>query len=265
MVEPQYPAAVDRYVNLGQFYHVDGCKARREEILHCTGEYKAAYVRAYRALKAAGEVEDTLYDLLTEGWDREKLLRRTAGIIAREIGRQGSGSGQVTYRYLGSLTCKGPVWRFDTVDALAGRVYQLLDTTGIGHHLLYGVQQAAVERGYDVIACPDPNHPLRLQHLIVPELSLAFVTSRPGMEYPGEPYRRLHLDALLDAKVAKQNKARCRFYRRMHGLLIEEGLEGLQAAKTAHDQLEQVYNPTVDFAGVYALADREWGRIARWL
>ena len=265
VVEPQYPGAIDRYVNLGQFYHVDGCKARRAEILHNTGEYKAAYARAYRALKAAGEVEDTLHDLLTAGWDREKLLRRTTGIVAREIGRQGGGSGQVTRRYLGSLTCRGPVWRFDTVDALADRVYQLLDTTGIGHHLLQAVEQAAVERGYDVVACPDPNHPLRLQHLIVPELGLAFVTSRPGMEYPGEPYRRLHLDALLDAKAAKQNKARCRFYRRMQGLLLEEGLEGLRAAKAAHDQLEETYNPTVDFSGVYALAEREWGRIARWL
>ena len=101
--------------------------------------------------------------------------------------------------------------------------------------------------------------------MLLPEQGLAFVTSIPGMEYPGKPYRRLHLDALLDQKQWKLNRARCRFYRRMHGLLLEEGIEGLQAAKAAHDRLEAVYNDAVDFGGVYALAEREWERIARWL
>ena len=265
VVEPQYPAAADRYVNLGQFYCIEDCKKRREDIVRHTTDYKVAYVRAYRALQAAGEVENTLRDVLTVGYDHEKLSRRTSGIIAREIGRQGSGTGNVLRRYLGGVTHKGLLWRFDTVDALADRVYELLDTSGIGHHLMAAVQTAATERGYDVIACLDPDRPDRLQHLMIPELRLAFVTSAPGMEYPGTPYRRIHLDALLDQKHCRQNKARCRFYRRMHGLLLEEGLEGLQAAKASHDALEKVYNGSVDFGGVYALAEREWDRIAGWL
>ena len=265
VVEPQYPAAVDRYVNLGQFYHIETCKQRREEIAACTADYKAAYARAYRALQAAGEVADTLRETLTAGYDRAKLERRTAGIIDRELGRRGCGGGTVSRRYLGGPTHRGLVWRFDTVDTLAGRVYELLDSGGIGHQLMAAVEKAAAERGYDTIACLDPDRPECIQHLILPELGLAFVTSAPGMEYPGKPYRRLHLDALLDQRQWKQNKARCRFYRRMHGPLLEEGIQGLQAAKAAHDRLEAVYNDAVDFGGVYALAEREWGRIAGWL
>ena len=265
VVEPQYPAAVDRYVNLGQFYCVEDCKQRREELIRHTTDYQAAYVRAYRALQAAGEVENTLRDVLTAGYDREKLSRRTAGIIARELGRQGSGTGAVACRYLGGVTHQGQVWRFDTVETLADRVYELLDTSGIGYHLMTAVQKAAAERGYDSVACMDPDRPDRIQHLILPELRLAFVTSAPGMEYPGTPYRRIHLDTLLDQKHCRLNKARCRFYRRMHGLLLEEGVENLRAAKASHDKLEKVYNTTVDFGGVYALAEREWDRIARWL
>ena len=210
-------------------------------------------------------MEDTLRDVLTADYDREKLSRRTAGIIAREIGRQGSGTGAVARRYLGGVTCKGMVWRFDTVETMADRVYELLDSSGIGHDLMGAVLEAAVERRYDAVACMDPNHPERLQHLIIPELRLAFVTSASGMEYPGDPYRRIHLDALLNQRNWKQNKARCRFYRRMHRLLLEEGIDGLRAAKTCHDKLEKVYNSAVDFAGVYALAQREWDRIANWL
>lgn len=265
VVEPKYPAAVDRYINLGQFYCIEDCKQRREEIVRHTTDYQRAYVQAYRALKAAGEVEDTLRDILTDHYDREKLKRRTDGIIAREIGRRGGGTGKVIPRYLGGPTYKGMVWRFDTVDIMADRVYALLDTTGIGHELMAAVQEAAVQRSYDVVACMDPDRPTRLHHLILPELRLAFVTSSPGMEYPGTPYRRIHLDSLLDQKKWRQNKARCRFYRRMHGLLLEEGLEGLRAAKTSHDELEKTYNAAVDFGGLYALAEREWDRVAAWL
>ena len=265
VVEPRYPGAVDRYVNLGQFYCVEECKRRREEVTAHTAAYKAAYVRAYRALQAAGEVADTLREVLTAGYDREKLERRAAGIIAREIVRRGSDSGTASYRYLGGPTCRGVVWRFDTVDVLADRVYELQDSGGIGHHLMKMVQSAAAERGYDAVICLDPDRPDRIEHLFLPELRLAFVTSAPGMEYPGAPYRRLHLDALLDQNKRKQNKARCRFYRRMHSVLLEEGMEGLRAAKEAHDQLERAYNDAVDFSGVYALAQREWERIRRWL
>ena len=43
------------------------------------------------------------------------------------------------------------------------------------------------------------------------------------------------------------------------------GVEGLRAAKAAHDELEKTYNSAVDFSGVYALAEREWDRIRGWL
>ena len=51
----------------------------------------------------------------------------------------------------------------------------------------------------------------------------------------------------------------------MYQLLMEEAIAGLQAAKASHDLLEKVYNPYVDFDGVYALAKEEWKRIEEQL
>ena len=262
VVEPQYPAAVDRYLDLGQFFDVESCKKVRAAICCYADQYRAAYQRAYRALHAAGEVEDTLRTLMTEDWDRARLEKRTQGILSREIGRRGKGSGSVSQRFLGGPTCKGLVTRFDTVEQLADRIYVLLDSYGLGDILLQQAAALAAERRYDVIACPDENHPGKLLHLLIPELSLAFVTSREGMTYTGQAYRRIHLDSMLNPGAVKRCKARCRFYRRMHGLLMEEAYEGLRGAKASHDLLEAAYHPAVDFAGVQALAEREWQRIA---
>ena len=57
VIEPKYPAAVDRYVDLGRFYDLTAAKAAAEEVKARTRDYKAAYARAYRNLKAARQVE----------------------------------------------------------------------------------------------------------------------------------------------------------------------------------------------------------------
>ena len=97
--------------------------------------------------------------------------------------------------------------------------------------------------------------------LLIPELGVAFVTSKPGMVYPGKPYRRVRLDALSHP----ENKARLRFRARMTGVLREEAIAALQEAKAAHDLLEGVYNPYVDFEGVRAQAALEAGRLLSWM
>ena len=48
-------------------------------------------------------------------------------------------------------------------------------------------------------------------------------------------------------------------------LLREEGVLALREAKAAHDALEAVYNPYVDFDGVRAQAALEAGRLLSWL
>lgn len=264
MVEPQYPAAVDRYINLGRFYDVAAAKAARPEIVHHTRACSAAYQRAYQALGAARQVDGGAAALMAEGLNREKLLRRTDGIIGRELRGKGSG-GKDAYRFLGSLTCRGPIWRFDSVQALCPRIYQLQDSYGLAAPMLQRLHAAASAHGYPAVVCLDPEQPERIQHLLIPELGLAFVTSREGMTFTGPSYRRVRLDAMVDAAHYKRCKARLRFSSRVSGALREEGLEALREAKAAHDRLEAVYHPHVDFAGVEQLTRAELARVESYL
>ena len=162
---------------------------------------------------------------------------------------------------MGSLTYRGPVWRFDSVETLCPKVYELEDSYEQAGPLLAALCEEAARRGYDVVACPSPEEPERLEHLLIPELGVAFVASKPGMVYPGKPYRRVRLDALSHP----ENKARLRFRARMTGVLREEAIAALQEAKAAHDLLEGVYNPYVDFEGVRAQAALEAGRLLSWM
>ena len=261
VIEPKYPAAVDRYVDLGRFYDLTAAKAAAEEVRARTREYQAAYARAYHCLRAARQVELAAAASVERTFDREKLERRTAGIIARELRRRGGERGRTARRFLGSITHRGYVWRFDSVEALCPRVYELDDSWELAGEALAVLHRAASEKGWDTIACCAPEDPSRLEHLLIPGLGLAFVTSRPNMSYGKKPFRRVRVDAMAQP----EGRARLRFQARMAALLRGEGVAALKEAKAGHDALEAVYNPYVDFDGVRTLAALEAGRLLSYL
>ena len=147
------------------------------------------------------------------------------------------------------------------MDALCPKVYELQDQWGIAGPLFAKVRACAGEKGWNTIACCAPDEPQRIEHLLIPSLGLAFVTSRKGMEYPKRPFRRIHLDAM----TATEEKGKERLRRKMACALQEDALCALREAKTAHDALEAVYNPYVDFEGVLAVAALEAGRFLSYL
>ena len=270
VLEPRYPAAVDRYVDLGRFYDITAAKRDADAVKAHTRDYKAAYVRAYSALNAARQVERDAW--AAASLDRERAARRLRGLLLREARRKGPESGRTTRRFLGSVTCQGYVWRFDSVDALCERVYVFEDSFGFAGEMLSRLHDAFTANGWDTVACVSPEEPERIEHLLIPGLRLAFVTSREGMEYPAptpdavpgtdggsgkRPFRRIRLDALTEVR----ERPRWKLERRMVSLLRGAAVEALAEAHACHDRLEAVYNPYVDFDGVRELARRESERI----
>ncbi len=246
VIEPKYPAAVECYVNLGECYDRQELAFHKGEVMDLMAAYQAQYRRAYRCLKGAGQLLEDNRDLLETPELQEKLRKRTRGIISREIPKRGPG-GEVTERFLSAVSCQGPVCFFETADELCKRIYELSDSYGLAHAMLEELLGAAVERGHRAVVCADPMAPRRIQHLLLPELGVGFVTGSPRLPYPGNPYRRIRLDAMADQALLRRNRARVRFTKKVAGALLDEGMETLAQAKVLHDQLEAVYNPYVDF------------------
>ncbi|MGM9607622.1 MAG: hypothetical protein ACI3XJ_08985 [Oscillospiraceae bacterium] len=255
IVEPVYPGVVESYVNLGECYDRIGLNGVRDEIMGCMTGYKDCYKRAYRCLGAAAEIAEDMRAILTTEALEEKAAKRTRGILSREVRTEGSGSGQVVQRFLGAVTHQGLVRYYDTADILCKRVYILEDSYGLAHLLLTHLLSGAAAAGHDVVACPSPMAPDRLEHLLIPGLSLAFLSASPALPYNKRPARRIHIDAMVDTELARRNKARLRFSRKVSAALTEEAVSSLAQAKAMHDELESLYNPHVDFDRVYRKAD----------
>lgn len=265
VVEPKYPAVVESYINLGDYYNREALKLVRNEIIDATTAYKAGFPAAYRCLSAARSLSDECYAIASGAVDFRRLAKRCKGISQREFKKTGRTGGNITKRFLSAVTPNGYMCDFTTVDTMCSRVYELASNYGLARFMMSAFQKAAVENGYDVIACYDPLYPDESpEHVLIPELKLGFVTSTGMIPYGGSPYRRILLDNMIDKSQMKATKTRLRFSRKMVKSLIDEAVSSLALSKSHHDKLEAIYNPFVDFDGIYELADKmSWELMAR--
>lgn len=261
VLEPVYPLAVQRYVDLSRFCDVMAAKAAAEEIRRYVSEADAADVRAGHALMAAVQIERGIRVEAAKALDAEKLVRRFAGITGRELRRKGQERGKIHRRFLGGPAADGCIWHFDSVEALCSKVYELDDSFGLAAEMLEKTCIDAAAKGWDVIACLSPAEPARVEHLLIPGLTLGFVTSRPGMRYPGTTYRRIRVDAMTEI----DNRGKLRFEAKLAAALKEEAIAALTDARNARRQMEEIYRPYVDFDGVEALAAVEASRLLSWI
>ena len=261
VLEPRCPAAVDRIVDLGQFCDINGIKSQADNIRKLMRCGDVCMARANHCLRAAHVLEQTVAGTVRETFRTDEALRMGAEIIQKEIPGTDRPAGTTVRRFLGSITRQGYIWRFDTVDTLCPRVYKICDRWGQGGILLKQLHSAAVIRGWNTIVCPSPETPETPEHLLIPDLGLAFVTSRPQMEYSGRAVQELNLDLL--SRPADEEKL-CS-WEQMAQDMREDAVTALQEAGASHEQLEKIYNPYIDFEKVQAVAELETSRLLGWL
>lgn len=256
VIEPRFAGSEASYVNFGAFYDTDRLSARREEIERLTKAYKARYQRAFRLLAGAAALsgsapvsEETLF----------KAAKRARGLIRGQI--RGKGSGRSVKRFLSAYTCKGPMALWETVPELADRVYLLDNELGLARLLVEAAAAEAESRGFGVIRCQSPMFPDRTEHVIVPELGLALVSRTAALPYPYEPTRHLRLDNIPSREELSELRPTLRRVARLRGALIGEATLALAEAKSLHDELEALYIPAVDFAGIDKLTERAVERL----
>lgn len=261
VVEPTYPLAVEEYINLSAFLQEDEVARNRDKIIEITDRYKSRFSRTYRLTACAGILQDDIQKLAEDGLDKSRLAKKVKGIVSRELRPTGH-PGVIKGRFLSAISPKGYITLYDTVTSMSDRIIALEDSYGIGETLLSMISADAVALGHTVYECYSPLSPDHLEHLILPEARLSFVTlDKKNMDrFPTA--KRMHLDAMLDQEHIRKNRGKLRFGKALCKDLIEAACDELKAGKLVHDELEALYHPCIDFAKVDALAETLANRLS---
>jgi hypothetical protein len=254
VVDPQYPGTVDDIINLGAFWETSALIEKRANIIDLTCRYKACFENAYRYLAAAKKFRDDTTSIILGAVHYERLHKLTQRIIRKELKKNTDKEGTLKKRFLSGITPYGIYSQFTALQAQNYKIYQLNDEYHIASDMLREISRTAIQYGQTVYACYCPFSPdTDIEHLILPELNLAFVTSNSYHPYSGTVFRTINLNRYLEPEIIRLRRSRIRFNKKVLDSILENAICGLYEAKRLHDKLEDCYTPHMHFQDINAL------------
>lgn len=244
-IVPSFPGVVEDEIMLFTPDHL-ALASERDRILQFAARAAAQYDRAYRFLSAAESLQSDTFRIAAETFDTEAVEKYASG-LAKRLFTPRSGAGSDTPRYLSGVTAEGVVFFYDYVAASYGRIFAIEDEYGVGRLLLSVLREKAVAAGLHVISC---NCPMSQgpEHLLIPELSIAFVTSNSHHRAEGKACRHINIKRFMDCDALRLKKARMGFDRRASRELYNQAISLLGEAKADDDIVRGCYLASVDLA-----------------
>ncbi len=248
-VEPSYWGAVEQIVPLslcmGDLYD------SAPSVIALTNEKRALHHRCCGHLRAAASLLNDSRRIENDCLDHEKVCRYAHRLWISECISERTETQPLASetRFLSAFTPDGWITLYDTLQALCPRIYAIEDEQGAAASLLLSeLEKAANADGKRCIACPCPLFPNDgTEHLLLPELGLAFTTSNSFHKVDFPVFRRIHASRFLDTERLRRHRQRLCFLRRAAAELLREATALSAQAKTVHDQLEQYSDAVMDW------------------
>ena len=249
VVEPKYPGVCEQILNFGEFWRSEQFEGKAAEILEVTEYNRRLHRTASRYMNAAGQLINDNFKLADSCTDKGKLSRFADALCRRYIPKKGD-DGREWVRFIEGITPLGVVAYTGTVSAMAGTVIPISDEFGsVSRVIMAAVRDYALTAGYEIITLKSPFLPdLFIDHVIIPELSLAFVRENGRLRFETDE-RRIHARRFVNSKQLHLSRKRIHFNQKAAGQLLLSAAHTLNEAKQAHDKMEAYYIDAMDFGG----------------
>lgn len=251
VIEPLYPGAVETIVNLGDYWDVKGIASHTQEIIKYTKACSVLHQRSARLRDAAGtHIADNsrhCFDCV----NYEKLQHYIKNVATKEFSHE-SGTGTDRLRYLTGITPKNVVGFWENIENKYDKIYIIEDEFGVvSRKFMSEIRNACHAKKLDIITCLCPmSVEDKVDHILIPSLSLAFVTRNSWHNVPFKGTKTIHARRFTDEEVLRQNRQRFGFNRKASRELMKEAVALLADAKGTHDILESFYTPYMDFDAI---------------
>lgn len=255
VVEPRLPGACENIIDLGRFWDGGKLYENAHEIADAAAVNSRFHKTAAAYLSAAGEVICDNYKLSKAFTDRAAAIRfalRLANKYLPEKAEKGTGE---FIRFLGGVTPKGIISFNKSITEHYRDIVIIEDRFGgASGEIMKYIRAAAKEKGYDIITVKNPLLPDELtDHILIPELSLAFVTENEYTRFESA-VRRIHARRFTKKAIEKKYRSRMLFNRKISRQLLSGATATLKNAKASHDVLEKYYIGAMNFPAVSRFA-----------
>lgn len=247
-LEPALPRVKDKVISLYDFFDGKKLVQSKTEILKAADEEELLRQKYTAFIKAAGMLLSSNERIYSRFINREKLSNFLSRLCSREIKKRG-GNGELKIRYLSTISENGVFMFTDTARKMCSRIYAIDDTNGaVSGIILEGLCEYALSAGYTVYCCLCPlSDSGRIDHVLIPELSLGFMTSNKFHPINDKDIKKIHTSRFYDREKLYDYTTRTSFQLKAARELLKEAA-GLNAKRhKAHQQLESYYTDACDF------------------
>ena len=268
--DPVTPGAVDKIINLGEFWNEDGITMNKEEIIDLNEECSRWYRIAYNYLNAAKSVFRSLEEVYNRAVGYSEIYRVVADIVGREYLKYDIclTPGREKRFFASAITAGGTVHYLPSLLADMERVYLISVPVGYANSGFMSVlREGAIYRGLDIESfycpmCPEE----KIDHLLIPQLKTAFITVNAYHDIePWEIFEeerkdqeiiRLDVSDYMNSMVISRNTEFVESLLEEFDILLDKAIACLEKAKDAHMQVERMYVPNMNFTEINQLMER---------
>ncbi len=251
VLEPIYPGARDEILNFGITFDNKKLTENKQAIIGFTDKNKELHLRATKYLTAVGTLVNQSERIASLLYDEEKQNKVIKKLINDKLPKT-EGVGIEKIRLLTAATADGITFFQDTIKEMATDIVVIEDEYGYcAKTSLAMVRKAALSRGLTIYTCYCSIAPFsKIEHIIIPQLSLAFTTSNRFHKFEGERSKHINSLRFYNKDVLKSNKQKLTFSKNTIKTLIEQTANTIREAKQVHDLLEELYIESVDFSKI---------------
>lgn len=260
--DPDYPGACAEIINLGQFWNKDALRGKSEKIIELTDKNAECHRRSRRFIDSAFSVYSDGERICSDCLDNAHVSRYAARLANRYLKRPSAKIGLESTRLFEAITPEGCYFMNETAKSLCDIRILFEDDFGVAaEKLIRELRTYALASGYSVISSPFIGDGKSIRHIIIKELSLGFFTADKLFPLEIEPTKTISLRRFYSVESIAAYRARLNFSKKASKELMNEAVSSLAAAKTVHDELEELYVSEMDFEAVERLRCELFERI----
>lgn len=260
VVDPRFPGAVDRIINLGEYWDAEMIAANRERVISLTNRIGLCFKRAYIRLNEAHSALQEWKTYIEEACDFKSVNRNVLALADDFLQHCPKSSVEPRHLFAAAISPEGIVTKADSLIEKDFAILAVKGSPGGGcrelfRHVEHNIRLAGIYA--EIYHCPF--NPDKIDMIIIPEnKSMLLDISAHVADYekvlPNHKYKRfLDFDQFLDQSVLDPYAKLISASQERFDNNIKEAVYFIKTAKAIHDELETNYIPAMNFEAINEL------------
>lgn len=270
MIDPKFPGCVDEIVNFGEYWDESGLLKQKDQIFFLQEKVRGLYKRVYKYLKASRIILDDLEEIYSNAVISRQSEIKTEEImnsVFKDVKRKDKIPFQ-RHMFASGITPEGSIHFLDGLFDNVHRRFIMWGNPGTGKSaLLKKIFNEAVSKGLDVDVFHCPMNPEKIEHIIIKELDIGFVTSiKPHiLSNLRDDDEVIDMDIVLEYSRLKDCEEDIEYNKSLSWELFERAIKSLRDVKNTRNDLERIYASNMNFGVTDKVQKQILAKILRYI